>query len=155
MGPQAWKRAIYSDLPHEQPLLAEEIIVPLGRPVPDLNLVKVHLINGGRHFILGSNAALEIWDVIAKRCVWSRDGSGRTVSVGRAIEEHTLTMTILNGYVPSTNVYMVKAEHGTARHWRSCALMHRIGISTKPSYSHAQIGWGSSRPLSETLWLST
>ncbi|KAJ7777741.1 hypothetical protein B0H14DRAFT_2963662, partial [Mycena olivaceomarginata] len=68
----------------------------LAKPVPDLNLVKVHLINGGRHFILGSNAALEIWGVIAKRCVWSRDGSGRTVSVGLAIEEHTLTMTILN-----------------------------------------------------------
>ncbi|KAJ7777726.1 hypothetical protein B0H14DRAFT_3508059 [Mycena olivaceomarginata] len=64
VGPQAWKRAIYSDLLNEQPLVAEEIIVPLGRPVSDRNLVKVHPING---FILGSNAAVEIWDVIAKR----------------------------------------------------------------------------------------
>jgi hypothetical protein len=69
VGPQAWKWAIYSDLLNEQPLLAEEIIVPFGRPVLDRNLVKVHLING---FILRSNAAPEIWDVIAKRCAVSR-----------------------------------------------------------------------------------
>jgi hypothetical protein len=32
VGPQAWKGAIYSDLLNEQPLVAEEIIVPLVGP---------------------------------------------------------------------------------------------------------------------------
>jgi hypothetical protein len=43
VGPQTWRR----DMPNEQPLLAEEITVLLGRPVSERNLT-VRLINDGR-----------------------------------------------------------------------------------------------------------
>ncbi|KAJ7304655.1 hypothetical protein DFH08DRAFT_903142 [Mycena albidolilacea] len=89
VGPQTWGR----DMPNEQPLLAEEITVLLGRPVSERNLT-VRLINGGRQFILASRAALEIWDVMDKRCVWTRHGDACMIVVARTIEDHTLTMAI-------------------------------------------------------------
>ncbi|KAJ7894970.1 hypothetical protein B0H14DRAFT_2682337 [Mycena olivaceomarginata] len=79
---QTWRR----DIPNEQPLLAEEITVLLGRPVSERNLT-VCLINGGQQFILASHAALEIWDVIDKQ-------DTRMIVVARTIEDHTLTMAI-------------------------------------------------------------
>jgi hypothetical protein len=85
-------------MPNEQPLLAEEITVLLGRPVSERNLT-VCLINGSRQFILTSHAALEIWDVIDKQCVWTRHGDTRMIVVARTIEDHTLTMAIQHEYI--------------------------------------------------------
>ncbi|KAJ7681548.1 hypothetical protein B0H14DRAFT_3061424 [Mycena olivaceomarginata] len=45
-------------------------------------------------FILALCAALEIWDVMDKQCVWTRHGDARRIVVARTIEDHTLTMAI-------------------------------------------------------------
>jgi len=100
VGPQTWRRD--SDLSSEvQPLLIEEITMPLDSRVS--GKAKVHLINGGRHIIMGWHRGLEIWDVINKRRVWTRAAytlqstaaDARQFSVCRTIEDNTLTVAIL------------------------------------------------------------
>ncbi|KAF7341184.1 hypothetical protein MVEN_01853400 [Mycena venus] len=113
VGPQTWRAD--SDLSSEvQPLLTKEIIVPVTTRV---GYTKVHLINGGRHVIMGWFRGLEIWDLKDKRRVWTRAtdtipaADAGQFTVGRTIEDNALTVAVIAGRRKALEIIRIDLQH--------------------------------------------
>ncbi|KAF8181131.1 hypothetical protein K438DRAFT_2169887 [Mycena galopus ATCC 62051] len=93
VGSQTW-RTSYDVSSETQPHPTREITVPLLNCVDGRR--KVQIINGGRHIMLGWLRALEIWDVMDKRRVWTRATDARQFSAARITEDRILNVAILS-----------------------------------------------------------